>query len=151
MLLAGKNGDRLELRVTNYEFPELRDDGSDANWLTIQLSVDIARGSWTATDPSLLTTEVAQLADWLDAIAGGQASESELEFLEPNLSFELLDATTEHVRLRAWFELELRPTWATSNVAEERDLCADLDVARRDLRTAAEALRAQLSRFPPRA
>jgi hypothetical protein len=108
------------------------------------------RGSWVATDPCLLTSEIATLAQWLDALAGEETVESELDFLEPNLSFELVD-NDDAVRLRAWFELELRPRWAPSEEVPERDLCVDLTVTRDDLRAAAESLRTQLRRFPPRA
>jgi hypothetical protein len=150
MLIAGKTGDRLEVEILGYEFPPTMDDQYDSNWLIIRISAKTATGSWTATDPSLLTSEVVWLADWFDGIARGEEKDRELEFLEPNLSFELLETSSDRARLRAWFELELRPTWARSDAAGERDLHAELDVTHADLRRAAEALRTQLRQFPPR-
>ena len=149
MLLEGRNGHRLELTLTGYEFPAIEDDRWDSNWLHIRIAATSDRGSWTASHPSLLTSEAASLADWLDAIAESRDMGPELEFTEPNLAFELV-AGADRVRLRAWFELELRPGWASWEEVPQRDLCVDLDVARSDLRAAAEAIRAQLAALPPR-
>jgi hypothetical protein len=150
VLLAGENGDRLEVTVVGYEFPAIEGDEYDSNWLNIRISATNDRGSWTATHPSLTTGDVATLADWLQAIADEKDVNAKLGFLEPNLSFELVDRN-DRVRLRAWFELESRPRWAHSAIAGERDLCVDLVLRRDDLRAAAASLRAQLRRFPPRA
>jgi hypothetical protein len=150
MRLAGTNGHRLELTLLGYQFPTVRDDWHDANWLNIHVAAANDHGSWNATDASLLTSDVASLADWLDAVAEGRSAASEIDFTEPNLSFELVEAS-DRVRLRAWFELELRPRWAPWEEVPQRDLSVDLDVATDALRAAAASLRDQLSRFPPRA
>ena len=149
MVLAGSNGHRLELTLLGYQFPAVKGDWHDANWLNIRIAAANDRGSWNATDASLLTSEVASLADWLDAIAEGRSAASETDFIEPNLSFELIEAS-DRVRLRAWFELELRPRWAPWDEVPQRDLCVDLDIARDDVRAAAASLRDHLSRFPMR-
>jgi hypothetical protein len=107
-------------------------------------------GLLEATDPSLGTVEVAQLADWLEAIAEREEPVRDLEFIEPNLAFELAE-TNDSLRLRAWFELELRPPWSPADEVPARDLCVELELSRDDLRAAAESLRDQLGRFPPRA
>jgi hypothetical protein len=150
MRLAGRNGHRLELTLLGYQFPTTEDDEWDSNWLNIRISAANDRGSWNATDASLTTGEVASLADWLDAIAGRGGARQELDFIEPDLSFELVEAN-DSALLRAWFELELRPRWARWDEVPARDLCVDLDIAGNDLRAAAESLREQLRRFPPRA
>jgi len=150
VVLTAQNGHRLELELLGYQFPTIEDDESDSNWLNIRVSATNDQGSWTATDPSLGTVEVAQLADWLKAIADGDEAARELDFIEPNLAFELAE-TNESVRLRAWFELELRPRWSPADEVPARDLCVDLELSRDDLRAAAESLRDELGRFPPRA
>jgi hypothetical protein len=150
MRLAGANGHGLELTLLGYQFPTVKDDYWDANWLTIRISAANDQGSWNATDASLLTGEVASLAEWLDAIVEERPAAREIDFTEPNLSFELIEGN-DRIRLRAWFELELRPRWAPWEEVPQRDLCVDLDVARDDLRAAAASLRDQLGRFPPRA
>lgn len=149
-MLTGQNGHRLELELLGYQFPTIEDDEWDSNWLNIRVSATNDRGSWSATDPSLATVDVAQLADWLETIAERKEATRDLEFIEPNLAFELAE-TNESVRLRAWFELELRPQWAPADEVPARDLCVEIEVSRDDLRGAADSLRDQLRRFPPRA
>ncbi len=150
VVLTGQNDHRLELSLLGYQFPTIDDDEWDSNWLNIRISAINDQGSWTATDASLLTGEVGRLADWLQAIAENSDADAELDFIEPNLAFELVEANG-LVRLRAWFELELRPRWAPADEVPARDLCVDLTLSREDLRAAAEALRAQLRQFPARA
>jgi hypothetical protein len=126
------------------------DNEWDSNWLNIRIDVESERGSWNATDPSLLTGDVEGLARWLDAVAEGRAQEREIDFLEPNLSFELRDESDGGVTLRVWFELESRPSWAPADGASARDLWVDLDVSKRDVRRSASELREHLQTFPPR-
>jgi hypothetical protein len=97
-----------------------------------------------------LTGEVGRLADWLQAIAERNRVDAQLDFIEPNLAFELVDGSGP-VRIRAWFELEPRPRWAPADDVPARDLCVDLRLLEADLHRAAHSLRAQLQRFPPRA
>lgn len=79
MLLVGKNGNRFELTITGYQFPETVDDEWDSNWLNIRIDVKSDWGTWHATDPSLLTDDVEGLAGWLEAVAEGRAQEREIE------------------------------------------------------------------------
>jgi hypothetical protein len=152
VLLASDNGSRFELTVLGYQFPAIVDDEWDSNWLNIRIHAQTERGGWSATDPSLLTADVAALADWLQAIAEGKIEAGdELEFMEPNLSFGLTGESGDEVALRIWLELESRPPWAASGVVGERDCWIDLDVHRDDLHRAADDLREQLQKFPPRA
>jgi hypothetical protein len=151
VLLVGTNGSRFELDVVGYQFPAIEDDEWDSNWLNITTHVQSERGSWSSTDPSLLTADIERLADWLDGVADGRAQDAEIDFMEPNLSFELRRASGNDVTVRVWFELESRPPWAPADAAGARDLWLDLDVSREDLRQAARDLRDQLDKFPPRA
>jgi hypothetical protein len=151
VLLIGENGGRFELAILGYQFPAIVDDDWDSNWLNIRIHVETERGGWSATDPSLTTADVIRLADWLEAIAEAKGQESEVDFIEPNLSFGLHAESADEVTLRIWFELESRPPWAPSSVAGERDVWIDLNVRRGDTRRAAAELRAQLQEFPPRA
>lgn len=150
MRLVGANGHLLDLAVLGYQFPAIEDDHWDSNWLNVRVSAANDRGSWEATDPSLLTSELLSLAAWLEATAAGRSSSSRVDFLEPNLSFELIDRN-DRVRLRAWFELELRTAMGAMRGSAQRDLCVDLDVTGDQLRAAAASLHDQLERFPPRA
>jgi len=93
---------------------------------------------------------VLRLADWLEAIADRGVADSRCEFLEPNLSFELVGRAEEQLRMRVWFELESRPPWARKGFVSTPDCYVDLMVVAVDLQHAASDLRGQLREFPPR-
>ena len=71
----------LKLDLTGYQFPEAENEPYDADWLNITIRVKHPRGSWTTTDPSLLTYEVERLAAWFEALADGQIVEPEQGFI----------------------------------------------------------------------
>jgi hypothetical protein len=100
--------------------------------------------------PSLLTWEVERLSNWLEALALGQAVEEDEDFLEPNLRFKVAERDDDTITLRVYFELESRPPWFFADAAGMNDLWIDLRVDADDLHAAAEGLRHDLTRFPPR-
>jgi hypothetical protein len=95
-------------------------------------------------------TDEVDLLTSLELASEDAGSGRRIEFLEPNLAFEIQDATSTDVQLRVWFELELRPPWARAEGALERDLSAKLSVSRYELASTAADLRAQRKRFPDR-
>lgn len=150
MQLTGPDHASFALHIIGYEFPELQYTPDDSDWLVVTVAVTMARGSWRATHPCLLTWEVARLATWFDAIATHIPVNSEESFIEPNLRFHLLHQQGDVRRVRVYFELESRPTWAAANVADMEDLWVDLDADTTDLHAAAAALRGALQHFPVR-
>ncbi len=81
MFLGSPDGAEFELRVLRYAYPNGR-------WLDIYTRAKTEWGSWEVTDPSLEVPEVMSLSKWLSAHAAGRTKRRELEFTEPNLSFE---------------------------------------------------------------
>ena len=125
MRLAGESGDRLEVELIGYQFGTATPtDAWDANWLQVRIEAEVAGRRWEATDPCLLTDKVARLSGWLAALAEG-VEVAPIDFIEPNLSFEVAGRSGEQVHVRAWFELELRPAWAAKGFVGERDFAAD--------------------------
>ena|SRR2546427_4560992 len=114
MRLTGPDGFEFDLTVVRYQFPRIKPAPGDSNWLLVKIQVKHPRGAWEATGPFLLTTEVAQLATWFDAVAveapminretwieSGRPQVAgfpnlrlfdSAEFLEPNLRFALWNA-----------------------------------------------------------
>lgn len=111
MKILGINSQTVELRVTNYQFPETSDRDYDGNWLNIYLNVNSELGKWQTIDPSLLTWELEELINWFLTLSNNREPECRhLEFIEPNLSFELLNDTTDSVKqIKLVFHLESRP------------------------------------------
>ncbi len=177
MLLSSENGDRFALDIVGYQFPDI-DGGFDGNWLNIRIDVTIQQGSWSVTEPALLTVDVLGLAGWFeelvtasalnttrtvttaglddyDSLMASLGAPGGLSFDEPNLAFSLEEADADHIRLRVSFELECRPPWsARPRWAPPEDpqpeVYADLVVTREDLVHAAHDLYAQMKMFPVR-
>jgi len=148
MLLRGNDTTEFELKVVGYQFPHLAHEQYDSDWLNIRIRVKLSQGTWTATDPSLLTWELVSLIEWLESIADSNRVDSEASFMEPNLRFELIEE--EPKRLRIYFELESRPSWAPHDGAGMDDLWAEFEVEEEELRDAAASLREDLKRYPIR-
>jgi hypothetical protein len=151
MRLTGPNGGALELGIGGYQFPKKLDEIHDANWLLVDVRAAINGKSWSTRDASLLTWEVGELADWLDSVAAGRASDSEMSFLEPNLRFELKGSTSTSATIRAFFDLEVRPPWIDREMTDEDAPWTDPHCRLEELLGWAEELRGYLRRFPVRA
>ena len=137
--------------MAGYQFPELEYSKWDTNWLIVEIrAAPAGERPWKSTDPSLLTWEVESLSNWLDALAAECFGEEE-KFVEPNLRFEVVHRDEDTITLRVYFELESRPPWFFAHAPEMNDLWMDLQVDSDDPRTAAQDLRRDLVRFPPRA
>jgi hypothetical protein len=147
MRLVGANGDQVELDIAGYQFPDIADEQWDSNWLNITTTATVDHRS---CDPSLLTMEVEELARWLESVADGKEVDRELEFMEPNLAFQLDEISGAEIHLRVWFEYESRPVWKADSVADACDLAATLSLTAPKVRRAVEDLRRQLARFPTR-
>ena len=149
MKLRGTDGTQFELEVVGYEFPEIDPDPHevDANWLNIRLSVRGPDLSWAEITPCLDTWEVADLAQWFEAIAAGNAVDCDALFTEPTVRFALLEDDPKKLRVYFW------PGWAPSDGAstEDEDVFIDCHASAEALHTAAASLRAQLKKFPIRA
>ena len=148
MKLSEDENTEFELKIIGYQFPDLENEPYDSDWLNITIRVKHPRGSWTATDPSLMTDEVQDLIDWLEAIADGQTVDSDAYFTEPNLQFQLPDNDAN--KLRVYFDLECRPSWAKSTFKDDDELWVEFSVTPEILRNTAKSLRLQLEKFPTR-
>ncbi|NLG96567.1 MAG: hypothetical protein GX491_04320 [Chloroflexi bacterium] len=140
-LTAGSSS--FQLTILGYQFPDAEGEQYDANWLIVRVDVESPRGSWTATDPCLLTYEAAQLAEWIEKVAQGEPVQPGMKFLEPALLFRL----TNEGNLRIYFSSFLRPEWAQEGEAP----FLEFPVSQVDLAAAARDLRVQIRRYPQRA
>jgi hypothetical protein len=150
MKLSGPNNTSFTLTIVGYQFPALATTPYDSNWLDIRIDVTSTQGTWSATDPCLLTYEVQQLADWLEAIGERRNTSSVCSFTEPCLVFELLADDQDRPMLRIFFELELRPAWAASKTASKEDVWIEFPFTATDASRAVQELRTELERYPQR-
>jgi len=140
--------DHLRLEIVGYQFAAAK-DAWDANWLRVHVRASVDGREWDSIDPCLLTSEVSEIAVWLEYLADGM-DVAPLEFLEPELVFDLVGRDGDLIRLRVWFAGGLRPSWAPYDAMPSRDLAAEIAVTREELTRAAADLREQVRRFPDR-
>ncbi|MFE7455786.1 hypothetical protein [Streptomyces sp. NPDC057554] len=152
----------VDLRPVRYQFSTVRGDSYDDNWLVIDGTVTTPEGSWSFTEPCLLTNEALQVAAWLRAVAAGTVAvtgpdaEGELSpdicFIEPVVAFSLAGRSEGGALVvRVHLSLEAAPPW------QQDDDGADIYQYAVEVRTdAAALLRAadqwdlSLASFPPR-
>lgn len=147
-LMAGKTTD-FEMTVAGYQFPHLANQEYDADWLIVSVQVRHPRGAWNKTDPCLLTWELAELTEWFERIADNNPHHSNIDFMEPELSFEWLGE--QRNTLRVHLNYSLRPSWSSYHGPnEEKDFFVEFAVSADDLRTVVTSLRAEIARFPVR-
>ncbi|WP_406376323.1 hypothetical protein OG788_43070 [Streptomyces sp. NBC_00647] len=111
----------VELRPLRYEFATARGNRYDDNWLVVGGTVTTPEGTWSFTDPSLLTHEAHQVTAWLRAVAAGTMPVTlpdaegyfspDTWFDEPVLAFSLADRSETEAVIRLHLSLEARPPW----------------------------------------
>jgi hypothetical protein len=147
MQFIGKDGQQVELRILGYQYPTGVSDDWDKNWLRIYLDVKSDVGFWQTVDPSLTTWEVRELIEWLNNLSQDRNVEfTEMIFVEPNLSFDLLEKSESLKTIQIRFDAESKPQSAD----ESQDYYVTFQFSNKELETIARDLSHELSRFPMR-
>ena len=149
MNFSGIENQSVELKIVNYEFPNNKNgDDYDNNWLNVFIKVDSKVGKWQTVDPSLLTWEVMELITWFSYLSENRKVRYELlEFIEPNLSFELISKYDSEIKnIRIHFKLESRPKSAT----DDREYFVDCELNKNDLKQIVVDLRKEIEKYPER-
>ncbi|APU10198.1 hypothetical protein A5M85_07845 [Cellulophaga lytica] len=148
MIFHGINNQIVELKITNYQFPKITDCEYDSNWLLIYLNVKSDCGNWQTVDPSLLVGDVIEIIEWFEKISQNKTPKYEcLDFIEPNLAFELIKAGMDFKTVRIKFDLESIPKSAD----DKKDYFVDCKMDNSQLQKVIEGLKKELKPYPIRA
>ena len=92
MLNLKNDNATLQISVCGYEF-EVTNDKYDDNWLNVKLFLTdyLNDYNFNTIDPCLLTFELNDLKRWFEDIKEKGDFNKEISFIEPCLSFELID------------------------------------------------------------
>jgi hypothetical protein len=151
MNITANDGTSFSLRVEGYEFPDEdlmpnednpADDFDTGRMLIVRFSGSHAEGSWSASGPEMDTTELAQLADWLDSIVAGDANAPGIYFTERDLEFTVSENLTV---LHIHFFRDFLPPWIIDPAGQ---FMLDFPVNEVNLADASRSLREQLTAFP---
>jgi hypothetical protein len=145
MKLNSSNGNSFQLKIVGYEFPDIKDDYYDSNWLMIQIDVTSNENTWRATFPALITFEVEELADWLSSIDSIKDDPGSRGFIEPCLDFQFSTRPDELQFLNVFCMNEMSPNGQPGNTSE-----IEFPVSEINLSQAAKDLRLELQKFPQR-
>lgn len=148
MIFKGVNDQSVELKITNYQFPETTDRDWDGNWLNIYLKVKSDLGHWQTIDPALTTWEVQEIIDWLTNLSENKEPEwKELRFTEPNLFLELINIPTDDIkRIRIKFGLEFK----SQSAKENREYFIEIEADNQELSRLSAELKDELMKYPIR-
>jgi len=148
MTFTGIDNQTVELKITNYQYPDINEGNWDGNWLNIYLSVKCKVGHWQTVDPSLTTWEVQELINWFDKLSKNSRSKyTDIHFTEPNLSFELLnDYKADLKTFRIKFNLESRP----QSASDDKEYFVDVIADNNELKRISMALKSELNKYPER-
>jgi hypothetical protein len=87
MRITSTSGDDFQLVIVRYQHPDVHEDRWDSNWLIVNARLEAGGQTWRFTEPCVTTFELADLADWLDELAGDGTEPSAFVFTEPHLKF----------------------------------------------------------------
>lgn len=148
MTFTGIDNQTDELKITNYQYPDINDGDWDRNWLNIYLNVKSKVGHWQIVDPSLTTWEVQSLIDWFDTLSQNSRPKNvDMGFTEPNLAFELLtDYDSNEKKFRIKFDLESRPQSAT----DDKEFFVEVVASNFELKRLSTELKNGLNKYPER-
>lgn len=148
MTFKGINNQTVELKITNYQYPEITDGDWDSNWLNIYLKVKSDIGNWQTVDPSLTTWDVKRLINWFDNLSNNiQPEYTDICFLEPNISFELMDSFDSKTKtIRIKFDFESLPQSAT----DDKEYFVDFIADNYELKSIVVDLQKELEKYPER-
>lgn len=148
MIFSGIDNQTVELRIMNYQYPEVIAGDWDGNWLNIYLNVKSNVGHWQTVDPSLTTWEVRDLINWFrDLSLNKKPDYIDIGFTEPNLSFELLNSHESLGKLfRIKFNLESRP----QSAKDEKEYFVDCLADNNELSRISADLKLEFERYPER-
>lgn len=152
MLLRDADGpDRLQIRVTGYQFPDVLDLRKRYSWHMIGGEAHCREGSWQFHWQALTSHESPQVSAWLTEVAESmtqrRALPEPLRFLEPNLTFSALPQDADTVRIMVGLDLEFQPPWHQRQAAGD-PFELSFVTGQEQLRQAAEQWDAERSLFP---
>ena len=148
MIIEGINNQTVEIKITNYQFPDTKDREYDGNWLNIYLKVKSDMGNWQTVDPSLLTWEVQELIDWFEKLSRNEKPRwKEQGFIEPNLSFSLLNSYDDFEKK---FIIEFKLESGPLSAKDDDKYFVEFHANNLTLSDIAKGFRDELTKYPER-
>lgn len=140
----------FEMRIIGYQYTDQEEVSDfDSKWLRQSFKVSYQKKEWQWVSSSLILEEVPQLIDWLCAIANNEEVKTNIDFIEPDIRFELVQRDNEWATIRVCLarnwgfrKHSFKEHWkASSHIEYETDeVCQDFKVHLSSLLLAANSL-----------
>ena len=145
MEFTGISNQSVEIKIDSFDLDtEKERDNYNSTWLNIYLNVKSDFGDWQRTEPILLPWEFKNIVKWLTDLANNNVTKSVLQFIEPNLSFHLIDNDNDLKKIQIVFTLESKPPLADENIKYFVDCLLTND----ELLEKATELKGELDKYP---
>jgi hypothetical protein len=147
MKLKNLDGSSFSLDIVGYQFPDHQDDYWDANWLMMQIQIQLSEHFWSVKDPCLTTFEVQKLIEWFHQLSIHATDNTSLGFTEHYIQFELIIDHNENQSLRLNY---IRPPKEGIIYSEKDTISIDFPSSQIPFAEIIEDLQNQLAKFPQR-
>ena len=145
MEFTGISNQSVEIKIDSFDLDtEKERDNYNSTWLNIYLNVKSDFGDWQTTEPILLPWEFKNIIKWLTDLANNNVTKSVLQFIEPNLSFHLIDNDKDLKKIQIVFTLESKPPLADEKIKYFVDCLLTND----ELLEKATELKGELDKYP---
>jgi hypothetical protein len=149
MKFEDEKGVTLELDAVGYQFPEIKSNYWDSNWLIVHGWAEHPLGAWSFNQACLTTLEVEHLARWLEAIEQPSDLIRPATFLEPLLEFSYVSSPSAAIEIR--LTRQCAPPWLTEQDQRSEGIVLSFPADKNSLSVNVNCLREWLARYPTRA
>lgn len=148
MLLKSEDGPEFELALIEDRMVEDTQDGfGDPGFLTLSFRVATEDEEWEETSPCLNTFELSNLVEWVEAVLGRRPDVGELELLEPELRFSVVEDTGDDLTLRVDFHLPDRPEIFEVDAPTDEADHVDIHLSREQLQSAVNEFKEDIEKI----
>ncbi|HDR7390568.1 WapI family immunity protein [Bacillus toyonensis] len=98
----------LHLEVVRYQFKDAKEE-CDRNWLIVKAKLSEGNKVFETMDPFLQTFDLQHMKKWFQSLPN--PTYTELDFIEPNIAFELMGKNEGEFQIVVRLSQELTPSW----------------------------------------
>ncbi|MFF2880030.1 WapI family immunity protein [Bacillus toyonensis] len=132
----------LHLEVVRYQFKDAKEE-CDRNWLIVKAKLSEGNKVFETMDPFLQTFDLQHMKKWFQSLPN--PTYTELDFIEPNIAFELMGKNEGEFQIVVRLSQELTPSWC-----KEEEYEFSISITHEDREKIIRFIEEQQRNFPKR-
>ncbi|HFJ9286511.1 PadR family transcriptional regulator [Bacillus toyonensis] len=132
----------LHLEVVRYQFKDAKEE-CDRNWLIVKAKLSEGNKVFETMDPFLQTFDLQHMKKWFQLLPN--PTYTELDFIEPNIAFELMGKNEGEFQIVVRLSQELTPSWC-----KEEEYGFSISITHEDREKIIRFIEEQQRNFPKR-